>query len=131
MVAFKFRVDIEKDLLDTNRLHQIAATQASKDARVGAQVQAGAEAIADGARSALASATPGPGLAKEFAEVKEKIEIVSSANYRGREQYLPGSIQNVYLVKCNHPAAIRWENGTRRTPTTHFMLTGLRNAGGK
>lgn len=101
------------------------ATKASTDPGTVAAIGRTADLVADNARGVLGAApTSSPWQAREKSEVLSSVRVISANSRFTRNKIAPGSTIEVYLAVSHHPATVRWENGTKRTSATHFMLRG-------
>ena len=84
-----------------------------------------------GAKRALGNAnTASPSQNLEREQVRNAISIVQTKSKYSRRSIYPDTQITVFLVVSPHPAADRWEFGTRRTPATNHLRVGLVEMGG-
>ena len=130
MVAYNFDVRINR-ILDDDTLLRAVAKESAKSGAVRSQMASRAGAIQAGAKRALVtSSTISVSQSKERQQVSDAIQVIQTRDRWTRASIYAGTAIRVFIVVSPHPASVRWEHGTKRTPATNHMRVGLKSAGG-
>lgn len=135
MVSYRFRTKIvgmgSAGNDSNNVLLKELAKQSSNSGAVKSHMATKAAGVAAGAKRALGNAnTASPSQNLEREQVRNAISIVQTKSKYSRRSIYPDTQITVFLVVSPHPAADRWEFGTRRTPATNHLRVGLVEMGG-
>ena len=130
MVAYRFNVRINR-ILDDATLLRAVAKQSADSGAVRGTMATRAGGVAASAKAALAtSSTLNSSQAQERQAVSDAIKVIQTKSRWTRASIYAGTPITVFLIVSPHPASVRWEYGTRRTPATNHMSVGLASAGG-